>query len=877
MDELLSEFLTECLDGMAKLDLQLVQLERCPDDPELVAGIFRIVHTIKGTCGFLGLPRLETVAHAAENVLGRVRDRELTVTPPLVNVILAAVDRIKQILEGLATNQVEPAGDDAHLIAVLNQAAAGQLPEASDADAATPVLPAAAAPAAPSGVDHVAAVEPAPAVPPSPVQAADELPTAAGAVPAPAGERGEAGAEAVSAQSLRVRVDVLEQLMNLVGELVLTRNQLLQIVRRNEDSAFKAPLQRLSQLTSELQEGVMRTRMQPIGNAWGKLPRLVRDLGMELGKQIELKMIGADTELDRQVLDLIKDPLTHMVRNSADHGIEAPAVRRAAGKPERGTITLQACHEGGHVVIRISDDGHGLDVERIRAKALANHLAGEHELAAMSREEILKFIFAPGFSTAAQVTNVSGRGVGMDVVRNNIEKIAGVIDLASEPGRGTIFTIKIPLTLAIVSVLIVSAAGERFAIPQLGVVELVRAGGNAEHRLEVIDGAPILRLRDRLLPVVSLARALEISDAMPSIDRPVYVVVTQIGASLVGILVDQVFDTEEIVVKPLAPILRNIRVFSGNTILGDGSVIMILDLNAVAGRLNLLTGRRTEAMAQAETATDETTTLLLFSAGGGAPKAVPLRLVTRLEEVAAGDVEWSGAQTVMQYRGQLMPLIGIDGQPARIEAGRKPVLVFHDAGRGMGLVVDEIIDITEATVALDLRRQGASSIGSAIIAGKATELIDIAHYVTLVFGGWFAAREAEPFRGSEAPAQKRILLVDDSAFFRNLLTPLLEANNYRVLAAPSAAQALQMRDDGCQVDAIISDIEMPGMDGFAFVEACRAAGAWREVPIIALTSHTTHRDVERGREAGFSDYVGKLDRGALLEALTEAQQLRGVA
>jgi two-component system chemotaxis sensor kinase CheA len=575
------------------------------------------------------------------------------------------------------------------------------------------------------------------------------------------------------------------------------------------------------------------------------------------------------------VLDLIKDPLTHMVRNSADHGIETPTARRAAGKPERGTITLQACHEGGHVVIRIGDDGHGLDVERIRAKALANHLAGEHELAAMSREEILKFIFAPGFSTATQVTNVSGRGVGMDVVRNNIEKIAGVIDLASEPGRGTTFTIKIPLTLAIVSVLIVSAAGERFAIPQLGVVELVRAGGNAEHRLEVIDGAPILRLRDRLLPVVSLARVLELSDAMPSIDRPVYVIVTQIGASLVGILVDQVFDTEEIVVKPLAPILRNIRVFSGNTILGDGSVIMILDLNAVAGRLNLLAARHAEAMAQAEA--DETTTLLLFSAGGGAPKAVPLRLVTRLEEVAADDIEWSGAQTVTQYRGQLMPLIGIDGQPARIEAGRKPVLVFHDAGRGMGLVVDEIIDITETSVALDLRRQGASSIGSAIIAGKATELIDIAHYVTLVFGGWFAAKEAEPFRGGEIPAQKRVLLVDDSAFFRNLLTPLLETNNYRVLTAASAAQALQMRDDGCQADAIISDIEMPGMDGFAFVEACRAGGAWRDVPIVALTSHTTHRDVERGREAGFSNYVGKLDRGALLEALTEAQQLRGVA
>ena len=386
----------------------------------------------------------------------------------------------------------------------------------------------------------------------------------------------------VANQSIRVSVETLETLMTMVSELVLTRNQLLEIARRHEDSEFKVPLQRLSNVTAELQEGVMKTRMQPIGNAWQKLPRIIRDLAGELHKDIELEMHGAETELDRQVLDLIKDPLTHMVRNSADHGLETTEQRRAANKPEKGTIRLSAYHEGGHIIIEISDDGRGLDTARIKQKVLEKGLANEAEIEKMTEAQVHKFIFAAGFSTAAAVTSVSGRGVGMDVVRTNIDQIGGTIDVKSVPGEGSSFTIKIPLTLAIVSALIVEAGGDRFAIPQLAVIELVRAQSNSEHRIERIKDAAVLRLRNKLLPLIHLKKLLKMEGAAESDPENGFIVVTQVGNQTFGIVVDGVFHTEEIVVKPMSTKLRHIAMFSGNTILGDGSVIMIIDPNGIA-------------------------------------------------------------------------------------------------------------------------------------------------------------------------------------------------------------------------------------------------------------------------------------------------------
>src|SRR5579863_5615599 len=609
MDDLIADFLTETNESLADLDVALVKLERTPDDQETLSLIFRLVHTIKGTCGFLGLPRLERVAHAGESVLGKVRDGVLIATPDVVSVVLTGLDRIKAIVAGLAATGTEPTGDDSELIAALDAAAAGEAPVVAAAAVHEPEPEPEEEAASEPVAAPVVEVKPA-AAPPPPKQAAPE-----------------AGEPVATNQTIRVTVDVLEDLMTLVSELVLTRNQLLQLARTQENTGFTVPLQRLSHITSDLQEGVMKTRMQPIGNAWNKLPRLVRDLSREMDKKIELTMLGADTELDRQVLELIKDPLTHMVRNSGDHGLESPAERRAAGKPEAGHITLNAFHEGGHIIIEISDDGRGLPLDKIRAKVLANGLATEAELASMSEAQLQRYIFRAGFSTASVVTAVSGRGVGMDVVKTNIEKIGGTIDLKSVAGAGTTFTIKIPLTLAIVSALIVEAARERFAIPQISVIELVRARKEAgrghnepvgtETVIERINDTPVLRLRDRLLPLVNLNDLLGLGESHND-DSGAYIVVAQVGANSLGIIVDRVFDTEEIVVKPVAPILRHVSMFSGNTILGDGSVIMILDPNGIARASGVGAGSESRLLrssaVDAQTTSDKTA-MLLFRAG----------------------------------------------------------------------------------------------------------------------------------------------------------------------------------------------------------------------------------------------------------------------
>jgi two-component system, chemotaxis family, sensor kinase CheA len=860
MDDLLREFLTETNEGVALLDVQLVELEQNPSK-ELLSSIFRLVHTIKGTCGFLGLPRLEKVAHAAENVLGKFRDGELPVTPAAVSLILRSMDRIKSLLSTLEQTEKEPEGDDTDLIAELNAMAEGKAVPAAAPTAAVP----SAAPAAPEEFVPVTAAAMAAAV----IAEASTAPAAVAAPTAkpPATDDHGAKESAVSSQSIRVNVDVLENLMTMVSELVLTRNQLLQILRKQKESEFTAPLQRLNHVVSDLQEGVMKTRMQPIGNAWSKLPRIVRDLSQELGKKIDLQMLGAETELDRQVLELIKDPLTHMVRNSGDHGIEVPADRVKAGKPEMGRITLNAYHEGGHIIIEIADDGKGLPLDKIKAKAIQNGVATEAEVATMTDQQIMQFIFKPGFSTAAKVTSVSGRGVGMDVVKTNIEKIGGTIDMHTVFGKGSRFSIKIPLTLAIVSALIVECTGERFAIPQISVVELVRTSSRSEYKVEYINNAPVLRLRNRLLPLVSLRKLLQLDNGAVGAEAENFIVVAQVGSSTFGIMVDRVFDTEEIVVKPVSPLLRHISIFSGNTILGDGSVIMILDPNGIASHAGEIksanTGMATQAAAQS-VRQGSRQTLLLFRAGNMSPKAVPLALVARLEDVDLATVEKSNGQPVVQYRGKLMPLVPVAAGYEMKTTGRQPVLVFADNERAMGLVVDEIVDIVEDSMDVELTSDKSGVMGSAIIAGKATDIIDTGFYLDQAFSDWFGVKDEETFGEQKL---NKVLLVDDSPFFRNLLTPLLTVAGYQVTAAENPVQALKILEGGEVFDAVVSDIEMPHMNGFDFVTNLRKDSKWQATPVIAMSSHTTPRDLERGRQVGFTDYVAKFDREGLLQAL----------
>ncbi len=909
MDDLLREFLTETNEGLAILDNELVKLEQNPNDPSLLGNIFRTVHTIKGTCGFLGLPRLEKVAHASENVLGKFRDGVLPVTPYSVTLILASLDRIKMLLAALEQNGVEPEGADGELIDQLDAHADGR---DSEACAAAPPPPAALSKSPPAPVaaplpqedefgfvpmtaeqlatqvgEAMGTNDPAPEsepVSPQAVHAAAPAPTQAQAL-APKEKDGAApptSESALAAQSLRVNVDVLEGLMTMVSELVLIRNQMLQILRTQKDTEFTSPLQRLNHVTSDLQEQVMKTRMQPIGNAWAKLPRIIRDLAHELGKKIDLQMLGADTELDRQVLEMIKDPLTHMVRNSADHGLETPAERLASGKKDIGRITLNAYHEGGHILIEVSDDGRGLNTRKIREKVLKNGLASEAELNGMTDQQIHQYIFRAEFSTATTVTSVSGRGVGMDVVRTNIEKIGGTIEMRSTDGKGMTFVIKIPLTLAIVSALIVESAGERFAIPQISVLELVRAGGkNSEYNIERINGAPVMRLRNRLLPLVLLHDLLRLPHAsgeQAMSDNTI--VVTQVGQQTFGIIVDRVFDTEEIVVKPVAPILRDIEMFSGNTILGDGSVIMILDPNGIAsatGDQTLRTQARDEHEVQRQAGRDaDKLAMLLFRAGDAAPKAVPLSLVARLEEVAVETIEQSAGQAMVQYRGRLMPLFPPSPDVKIRAEGSQPVLVFADRDRSMGLIVDDILDIVEERLDVQIGSDKPGLMGSAIVAGRSTDVIDAGYYLSRAFKDWFGSTES--YKGGKGGlGQERVLLIDDSSFFRNMLTPLLNVSGFQVTTVESAAEALKLCESGAEFDIIVSDIEMPGMSGFEFVETVKKSSRWARVPVIALSSHATPVDMDRGRRAGFADHVAKFDREGLISTLSRTLQMKGAA
>ncbi len=827
MDELLADFLTEANEGLAEADQALLRLEQMPRDQQTLGIVFRAIHTIKGSSGFLPLPRLGRVAHAAEDVLVGVREGIVTADTTLISGLLAALDRIKLIIDAITKLEQEPPGDDASLIAELAALARG---EAGHGTAA-------------------------------PGLASED--SATGSAPA---------------HTIRVGVGLLENLMTLVSELVLTRNQLVQLAPGKGSNPFDAALQRLSHLTSDLQEGVMKTRMQPVGSLHNTLQRLVRGLGQELGKPIEFVMTGGNTEMDRQVLEVMRDPLIHMVRNSADHGLEPASLRQAAGKPAAGLITLNAYHEGGYVVIELSDDGAGLQTAGIGRLALARGLVTEAELASMTERQIHHFIFSPGFSTAKQVSAVSGRGVGMEVVKANIERIGGAITLHSTAGRGTVFTIRIPLTLAIISAFILEAGGERFALPQACVAELVRIGaadnvapGHANPVLERVDGAPMLRLRDQLLPLMHLGEILQLDGQGQSMPGSIIVVLSVNGLTL-GLVVDRVFDTEEIVVKPVAPLLRHITMFGGTTILGDGSVVLILEPNGIARTVGLtdpaLRPRLASAAADMTERSGDRSAMLLFrGTEGAAPCAVPLALVARIEDMPLDQIETSSGRPVAQYRGALMPLAVMEPLPPGA-TGNRPVLVFTDRGRSMGLVVHEVVDVVEENLVIELSAAQPQLLGTAVIAGRVTDVIDAGYWLIQAWRDWF---HHEP---RTITPRKRLLVVEDSSFFRQLLVPMLAASGYEVTAVESAARAIALRDSSqIMFDAIISDVEMPGMDGLEFAKRLREGGAWRYTPLLALTGRLGEADVARGQAAGFSEYVGKLDRETLLAALDRCMAL----
>ncbi len=935
MDDLISEFLVETSESLDALDLDIVKLEQDPDDQEIIGNIFRVMHTIKGTCGFLGLSRLESVAHAAENIMDKLRDGDFKVTPDITSLILEAIDAIKEIIDFIEKSSSEPEGNDANLISRLNECADSNgvisgkgggeniapEPKMEEDSIKTPDL------------DGEIDFEPIPA--PSVVGVIEEVSTEIEEIPdkkideeiqpvakvaevqKPAKATVEKKSPSGSGQSIRVSIDVLEELMQMVGELVLTRNQLLQMARdqeeKGQDSSFATPLQRLNHITTELQEGVMQTRMQPIGNAWAKFPRLIRDLALDLNKKIELKMIGAETDLDRQMLEAIRDPLTHMVRNSTDHGIELPDERLAAGKAETGVVTLSAYHEGGHIIIKIADDGKGLNVEKIKEKAIENGLATELELNSMSDKQIYQFVFRAGFSTAEKVTSVSGRGVGMDVVVSNINKIGGTVELNSTVGKGSEFLIKLPLTLAIMPVLIVKTASETFAIPQIRVSEIVKVDngiGNVNqdknvsgHSIETINNAPVLRLRGRLLPLVSLSDILNIERIPEDITQPIdksvsaeieidsvqdsspiekvgekktekesFIVVCDVGSQNFGILVDKVYHTEEIVVKPRATLIQDLEVYAGCTILGDGSVIMILDPNAILKLCSVMDAIDDDDIdGNDDDIHDESlVSFLIFKSWDKTPKAMPLDLVSRLEEIDVANIEWSGSQRVIQYRDGLMNLITLDPSTEIGDSGIYEVIVFHDEDKILGLVVEEIVDISRQEMDVKSLVGVEGMLGSIIINETTTDLVDISYFFAKIFNNWVGRTQAiEADDNVTEETKKRLLLVDDSPFFRKFMKPILLVSGYSVTTAESGLDALNILEKrNANFDIILTDINMPEMDGIEFIKKCKGDSRFAEIPFIALTSQEEGKlgDI---KELGFSGYVSKSNREMLVSVIDD--------
>jgi len=732
MDDLIKDFLIESIENLDRLDSELVKLESDPSSEELLSCIFRTIHTIKGSCGFLGFSKLEKVAHAGESLLSRLRDGKISLTAELTSGLLSMVDAIRTILSEIQSSGQDGKEDYPDLIENLSRLQqTAQKPESNTLPELKSQVP---ANKTQENVERIGEILVASgSVTQDDVQAALRV-------------QDESRTNNAAAETIRVDVHLLDKLMNLVGELVLTRNQITQFSARQSDPTLTSSTQQLNLLTSELQGEVMKTRMQQISNVFDKFPRVVRDVAKGCGKQVEIEMEGKETELDKSPLEAIKDPLTHIVRNSVDHGIEMPDQRVARGKRPEGHLKLRACHEGGQVVIEISDDGAGIDTARVKNKALERGLITPQHAAQMSDRELLNLIFLPGFSTAEKVTNLSGRGVGMDVVKTNIDKVNGSVDLQSTAGKGTAIKIKIPLTLAIVRAVIVQTAGKRFAIPQVSIQELVRLDGDRVRKdVEQVHGVPVYRMRGKLLPLIRLDDELKLkreTGHKSEEDAAINIVVLQADDHPFGLVVDEIQDSEEIVVKPLGKRLKGIKVFAGATIMGDGKVALILDVVGLAQSASILSGVRDRAMSEkageALEKDADKQTFLLFAGIDDSRMALPLAMLARLEEFPASQVEESGNELVVQYRGKILPLIRLDRvleerrqrvrealRSAEKNAGPLQVLVCNDEGETLGLVVEKILDIVEDHAEVKSPATRAGVLYAVVINDRVTELLDV--------------------------------------------------------------------------------------------------------------------------------------------------------
>lgn len=716
--EVIRDFLIESHDSLEQLELALVALEKSPEDCDLLNAIFRTIHTLKGSSGFLSFTNLETLAHAAENLLSDLRAGDCEFDTDISAALFASVDLVRKHLQSIENDHCE---GDFQVASIVNQLHSLQRSKntkgrpISRKDASEPQ-------------HSKGELGGSTAIPNSQTNNSET------------NRQPRCGTDAAALSSaaestIRVDVALLDKLMTRVGELVLARNQILQFAGLFGETELQNASQHLNLITTELQEGVMKTRMQPIGTVWSKFPRLVRDLATTCGKSVRIEMEGKETELDKTIIEAIKDPLTHLVRNNVDHGIEKPEDRVARGKPAEGCLMLRAYHEGGQVNIEISDDGGGLNLKRIKAKAVDKGIITGDQASRLTDHETAQLIFLPGFSTAEKVSNVSGRGVGMDVVRTNIEKIGGTVDLQSVEGVGTSVKIKIPLTLAIIPALIITNNGNRFAIPQVNLLELVRLEvTDSESAIEWVQSSPVYRLRGRLLPLVFLSQVLT-PGSTPDMNRDaINIVVLRVDDRQFGLVVDRINDTEEIVVKPMGKQLKGVPVFAGATIMGDGKVALILDVQGIAQESQLLSKDRNRMNLDCDSASKESgrslQTLLILGTGTNRRLALPISQVSRLEKIPITSLEYTDQQEVVQYRGTILPLIRLSTVFGIEEAESNDqellnVVVYNENDQSYGLVVDRVIDIVETHAEITHASNRRGLLGSAIIQKHVTDLVDL--------------------------------------------------------------------------------------------------------------------------------------------------------
>ncbi|MFH1672817.1 MAG: chemotaxis protein CheW [Pseudomonadota bacterium] len=934
-DEPREIFVQESLEHLSSLESDLLAIEDAGGDidKKLIDDSFRAVHSIKGVAAFLGYVNIKELAHKMESILGMIRSGKFIPDGEVISILLLAADALRNLVNNAATSNEIDISEHIEALSritpavrsdeVVEESTTGLLedgPTANESDSAIPeqemaTTTSSVTTAAGGSKKEVSGV----CVDEDPEKTTEEKP-------------GQSASSAGSGSSLRVNVALLDSLMNLAGELVLGRNQLIQAIAVHDVNTIEIAGQRLDNITCRLQEDIMLTRMQPIGTVFEKFRRVVRDMGKSLGKDVQLVLEGSEVELDKTIIEAIGDPLAHLVRNSVDHGIESPDERLKTGKSPKGEILLTAYHEAGHVNIEIADDGKGMDGNRLAAEAVANGLISKEKATMMSDKEKLNLIFLPGFSMAEKVTDVSGRGVGMDVVKTNIDKLGGVADIESRLGKGTTIRIKLPLTLAIIPSQIIFAGGERYAVPQVNVQELLRIPANqAKEKIERVGDAEVVRLRGKLLPVIRLADVFGIertyrsmkqekekpdhreniadrrSTSRPSfedetlenddmttseqqqpgnsqverrkdIDRryhaasAINIVVVSSGNRNCGLIVDNLQDSEEIVVKPLGRHLKRCQGYAGATIMGDGQVALILDVAGIAEMAALTAvedsarGKLAEGAAKS---LQDIQSLLVFMNGENEQCSVPLDRVERIDKIKVSDIEQIGGNKVIKYRGGSLPLFAVE-EVAKVKplADREElvVIIFALAGREVGLLATPPVDAVEQAIKFDastLKQPGI--MGSAIIGDRTTLMVDMVGLVETLHPDWFMAQETvQTLDGQTAT----ILLAEDSNFFRGQVKGFIKDEGYNVIEAEDGMVAWNLLQENAErIDLVVTDIEMPNLDGFSLTTKIRQSQRFRDLPVIALTSLAGEEDIERGKAVSVDDYQIKMDREKLIESI----------